>query len=185
MQSLNLEDSTVLDALWDNSQTGLAIVAADGKWVRTNRTLCALLEYSEAELRATTWMALMHPGDLDADLEMAKDVAGGAVAGYDMLKRYITKGGRVIWLSLRVVPLHKDGAFIAHLSQMSAVVPVAGPSEERRRNFRLRWLRDYWAQIIVALSAAGVVAAETIKIRLPVLHHFPGRRDFVYHWRAR
>ena len=161
---LDLDESAVLAALWEHAQIGLAVVGPDGKWVSANRTMCAFLEYTEAELRKLTWQDLTHPGDLDADAERAADVARSRIGGYDMHKRYCTKSGRVVWASLRVVPLvATDGRFVAYLSQVSQVVPVTAPVEERRVRHGWRWIRDYWAPAAVVLASLGVIAGRAIE----------------------
>src|SRR5205085_12230669 len=42
---------------------GMAIVAADGRWVKVNRSLCEMVGYSEPELLATCFQAITHPDD--------------------------------------------------------------------------------------------------------------------------
>lgn len=161
---LGIDESQILAALWDQAQNGIAIVDADGRWIDANRALCALLEYSDAELRRLTWMDITHPGDVDADAEMAAELRRHAIGGYDMVKRYLTKSGRVVWASLRVVPIvGEDRQFVAYLSQVSPVVPVSAPAEERRVRTTWRWVRDYWPQIVTVLGACGVVLGGAVQ----------------------
>lgn len=161
---VNVDDRTVLDALWDNAQIGIAIVAVDGSWLTCNRTLCLMLEYSDAELRGLTWQKITHPHDTEADQEMVDDLRAGRATGYDMVKRYLTKSGRTIWTALRVIPLHDgDRQLVAYLSQVSPVVPVAAPAEERRVRTNWRWVRDYWPQILTIASVAGAVIGAAIQ----------------------
>lgn len=161
---VDIDDAALWTALWEQCQIGLAVVAPDGRFVSANRTACAFLEYGEAELRRLSYVDVTAPGDVDADREMAEALARHPIGGYDMVKRYVTKSNRIVWASLRVVPLVSiEGQFLAYLSQISPVVPVSGAIEERRRRPSFRWLREYWAQILVALGAVAVVAAQIIE----------------------
>lgn len=72
---------------------GMAIVALDGAWLEVNAAFCEFLGYSEDELRETTWQALTHPADLDADLASLQAAIDGRIDGYTMVKRYIRKDG--------------------------------------------------------------------------------------------
>jgi len=49
---------------------------SDGRWVRVNRALCAIVVYGE-ELLATTFQAITHPDDLDADMKYARQMLDG------------------------------------------------------------------------------------------------------------
>src|SRR3954447_24153818 len=72
---------------FEASGTGMALVGIDGRWLSVNQALCDIVGYSEAELLATTFQAITHPADLEADLESAQHVLSGAIRHYQMEKR--------------------------------------------------------------------------------------------------
>lgn len=169
--ALDLDDSRVFAVLWENAQVGLAIVGEDGHWLACNRVLCAFLEYSEAELRKLTWQEITHPGDLNADVEMAEGLARHPIGGYDMHKRYLCKSGRVVWAGLRVVPLvDEHGRFLAYLSQISPVVPIATAVEQPAKRRDYRWIKEYWPQLTAISTALAFVAAKVIEILTGTRH---------------
>ncbi len=48
-------------AAFDSSAVGMALVSLDGQWLEVNRGVCALLGYSEEELRTTTYRRSLIP----------------------------------------------------------------------------------------------------------------------------
>ncbi|CAA9564811.1 MAG: diguanylate cyclase/phosphodiesterase (GGDEF & EAL domains) with PAS/PAC sensor(s) [uncultured Thermomicrobiales bacterium] len=86
---------------------GMALVGLDGRWLRVNRALCALLGYDEAALLATDFQALTHPDDLALDLHQVAALLADTIEDYQM-KRYRHRDGRYIW-ALLSVSLVRDG----------------------------------------------------------------------------
>lgn len=125
---LSLEQKNlILKILWERSLMGLAIIDEDGKFLKVNDALCTLLEYSEAELQEKTSQEVTHPSDTKSDMEMANRVATKQRRQYDMKKRFITKTGGIVWITLRVQPVFSDGKFEFFLSQISEAVEYAPP----------------------------------------------------------
>lgn len=81
---------------------GIALVALDGRWLQVNRAVCELVGYTEQELLATTFQAITHPDDLDADLTQVMQLLHGEITTYQMEKRYIHKNGTILWVVLNV-----------------------------------------------------------------------------------
>jgi PAS domain S-box-containing protein len=81
---------------------GIAIIHPDNGWIEVNERLCAIFGYSKDEIQSKTWMELTHPDDLAADVDQFNQLRAGAIAQYQMEKRYIRKDGRIIWASMAV-----------------------------------------------------------------------------------
>src|SRR5205807_2331684 len=103
---------------------GMALVAPDGRWMRVNHALCAIVGYTAEELLATTFQAITHPDDLDSDMEYARQVLVGSRTHYDMEKRYLHKGGHVVWVLLSVSLVRDDAGqpmyFVSQIQDISA-----------------------------------------------------------------
>jgi diguanylate cyclase (GGDEF)-like protein/PAS domain S-box-containing protein len=93
---------------FDDAAIGMALVAPDGRFLRTNRSLCEILGYREEELLGKTFQVLTHPDDLDADLDQVRRMLLGEVRTYQMEKRYFHKDGHVVWVLLSVSLVHDD-----------------------------------------------------------------------------
>jgi PAS domain S-box-containing protein len=81
---------------------GMALVAPDGRWLRVNRSLCAIVGYTADELLATDFQSITHVGDLDTDVDHVRRMLDGSLSHYDMEKRYLHKDGHIVWVLLSV-----------------------------------------------------------------------------------
>jgi PAS domain S-box-containing protein len=87
---------------FENSAIGMALVSLNGKCLKANRQLCDMLGYSQKELLDRYITDVTHPDDVDEDLSLVARLLNGQIETYRLEKRYITKGGRVVWVLLNV-----------------------------------------------------------------------------------
>src|SRR5581483_5855958 len=57
-----------IKAAFDFAAIGMAVVGADGRFLRVNRALCEMVGRDEDELLGTDFQHITHPDDLEADL---------------------------------------------------------------------------------------------------------------------
>ncbi len=86
---------------------GIALVQPNGRWLKVNRVVCAMLGYTEDELLSKTFQDITHPDDLEADLDQVRQMLDGPIASYQAEKRYVHKNGSAIWV-LRSTSLVRD-----------------------------------------------------------------------------
>jgi diguanylate cyclase (GGDEF)-like protein/PAS domain S-box-containing protein len=109
-----------LERVWSSlaaAPVATALVGPDGRFLKVNSALCALVGHSEAALLAAGFPAVVHPEDRDNDLEQLKRLLGGEVTGYQLQERCRRIDGEAIsvlcntWLATnhRGEPLHLDG----------------------------------------------------------------------------
>ncbi|WP_148597526.1 PAS domain S-box protein [Aquisphaera giovannonii] len=89
-----------LRAIVDQAAVGIEEVARDGRFLRVNPALSALLGYREDELLALRFTDVTHPGDVEADAGMARRLFAGELRAYTLQKRYVRKDGEAIWILL-------------------------------------------------------------------------------------
>lgn len=77
--------------------TGIAITDWSGKFEQCNPAYCRLVGYTEEELKSTDFAVLIHPDDLDANLQDIEDLKSGKVPDFIIENRYVRKDGRVVW----------------------------------------------------------------------------------------
>ena len=118
-----LRDSQLrFSTAFSRAPIGMAIVALDGRWLEVNDAFCEFLGYSEDELRETTWQALTHPADIDADLASVQAAIDGRIDGYTMVKRYLRKDREeVVGRLTRALVRAPDGEPRYFISQVEPV----------------------------------------------------------------
>lgn len=89
-------------ATFDNAAVGIAHVALDGRWLRVNDRICAILGYNRKELLDKTFADLTFAEDLDLDNQQYESLKAGEIDRYTLEKRYIRKDGELVWISLTV-----------------------------------------------------------------------------------
>lgn len=138
---------------FNESAIGMAIVALDGRWLQVNQALCEIVGYSKAELYASTFQAITHPDDLDANLRYMQQVLSGALRTYQMEKRYFHKNGSIIWIVLNVSLVRNvDGTPKHFISQIQDI------SERKQIEDRLRatqYAVDHAADQIFVIGPTG------------------------------
>ena len=121
--------------------SGIAHVSLDGRFVRVNRRLCAILRYEEHELLGRSVKELSHPEDRDtSDLPRAQ-LHRGDVDRATFEKRYIRKDGAVVWVNLTVALARgRDGAPLHEISIIDDI--TARKTAEHEREVAEQALRE-------------------------------------------
>ena len=113
-------------------------MATDGRWLRVNQALCAILGYCEEELLRLTFQDLTHPDDLADDLSLVSELLDGARAEFQMEKRYLRKAGGVVWAQLSVTLVRDTAGTALHfISQIRDITERKEAERQLRRTNRL------------------------------------------------
>ncbi len=92
---------------FEQAAVGICHVSPEGRFLRVNQKLCAILGYTSDELLSSTFQAITHPDDLESDLEYVREVLADEIKTYSMEKRYLRKDGSQVWTNL-TVSLNRD-----------------------------------------------------------------------------
>jgi diguanylate cyclase (GGDEF)-like protein/PAS domain S-box-containing protein len=101
---------------------GLAHVTHDGRWLRVNRKLQEIVGYSEQELSCLSFHDLTPAEDRPIDEDALRRLFKGEMQNYSREKRYIHKGGHVVWTNLTLAPMEEGQSgksFIAVIEDIS------------------------------------------------------------------
>ena len=120
---------------FDAAPIGMALVATDGRWIRVNDALCAILGYSREELLARTSHEVTHPDDLATDLTDLELLLDGTVPRVSREKRYVHRNGGEVWVQLNVSLVRDSRGEPFHL-----IAQIQDIAERKREEDRLRHL---------------------------------------------
>lgn len=120
-------------AVFEHAAVGLALVGANGEWLRVNNRLSEILGYPVNELIGRRFQNVTYPDDLATDLEQLQRLLAGDIRQYSLEKRYLRKDGEIVWAHLTVALLRRPDGQPDHF--ISVVEDV---TERRRAEAELR-----------------------------------------------
>ena len=88
----------------ESAAAGMALVAADGRFLQVNRRFCEITGYSEHEMLELGYADIMDPADVTSDLVQVKRVVTGEIPWYTVQRPYHRKDGSVVWVLLTSAP---------------------------------------------------------------------------------
>lgn len=113
---------------------GLVIADRDARILHANRAFCELTGYDERELIGQTYALYTHPDDLDETLRLTGEFANGERAHYALEKRYIRKGGEIVWVSVGAT-----GVQLPHHDRPLLLAVVQDITERKNSERLLAW----------------------------------------------
>lgn len=80
----------------------MVLATKEGTLKSFNPAFSQMLGYSENELKNLSFRVFTHPDDLRKELPLLSDLLNGKIPFYLIEKRYIKKGGSIVWVKLNV-----------------------------------------------------------------------------------
>ena len=95
---------------FDDAPIGIALVSRDGLCLSVNARLADMLGYGREQLAGTSFSALAHPEDRDADGPLMLRLTAGEIGTYQCEKRCVHRDGRTVRTMLHVSCVRPVGA---------------------------------------------------------------------------
>lgn len=89
-------------ATFETSAIGIGHIGLDGRFLRVNAQLGALLGIAPEDLVGRNFRELTHPDDLGASEARVEALLAGQLDAYHIEKRYLRSDGRPVWLNVTV-----------------------------------------------------------------------------------
>ena len=121
---------------FDAATIGKALVSPDGRFLQVNPALCELFGYTEEELLAVSFQELTHPEDLDADLDLVRQMLAGEIQTYHLDKRYVHRLGHTLWARLSVSLVRDAGGAPLHFVSQIQDIGQQRQAEELAEQLR-------------------------------------------------
>lgn len=140
-------------AVFEESALGMSLTAPDGRLLRVNASLCAMLGYSREELQGGKWQSISHPDDVADTREHVRALLAGERDKATFDKRYLDGAGRAVWTHV-TTRLHRDsrGEAVCFLTQIEDIrerkeVELALRASEERNRELIRGLLDAYVRV--------------------------------------
>jgi len=109
---------------FDFAAIGMALIGADGRWLKVNRAFCGIVGYSEREMLGLAYHDIAHSDDLATIYARARELPSGEIATGEMERVYLHRLGHKVpvSLSLSLVRDRSDAPlyFICQVQDVSA-----------------------------------------------------------------
>jgi PAS domain S-box-containing protein len=144
-------------ALFAGAATGIAVAAPGGKYLQANAAYCRLVGYTEDELRGMDFAALTHPDDLALNVKLRDELVSGARERFLLEKRYVRKGGGIVWVRHSVAATRSPEGEITGLIAVTEDISERKLMEDALRHSeeRLRLITNLVPHGIFAKDSAG------------------------------
>src|SRR5260370_1245545 len=133
--------------LYEHALAGIAVSDWDGRLQQCNPAFCALVGYSESELRGKHLGILLHPDDRDDNIDKVRRLRRGEMAAVEFENRFIHKNGQPVWVRKIISTLPDE------TGKPSQFFALAIDISERKQKEEL--LRESEARLQFALDAGG------------------------------
>ena len=140
------------EVVFQNAPIGLALAGLDGRLLKVNDALNAMLGYAGDELLGRLFDSITHPGDLQHSGAMIGPMLHGAVSSVRLEKRYLHKDGRPVWASI-TSSLVRD----AEGAPTRCIAQIEDVTGRRETEARYQLMADNVTDIILTADMDGKV----------------------------
>ncbi len=123
---------------FDYAAFPMCIADTGGAFVRVNKAYCELLGYSEEEILSMDYTQITHKDDLAEEYLLFEAILKGRSEGYTMEKRYVSKSGDIVWISLGTQMARDDFGNPTQLLVQAFNITARKKAEENLKNAHQR-----------------------------------------------
>lgn len=141
--------------LFEQAAVGIVQLSLDGRILRANPKLCAMLGYDSDALVGRSFRDITHPADLALDEEALRLLLDGEIASYAREKRYVRQDGAPLWVRVES-SIAREG-LLCEPYRISVVVDIS----ERRLAEEALFQEKERAEVTLHCIGDAVIATDT------------------------
>jgi PAS domain S-box-containing protein len=120
-------------ATYEHAAIGIVELDADGRFIRVNEAICAIVGGTREELLTWRLQGRTHPDDRDVDDELYRRQVAGDIGFYSIEKRFVRRDGRIIWIAVRSSTVRDDGGHFLYGVRVVQDITERKEAEERQK----------------------------------------------------
>ena len=155
------QSDELFGAMFEQAAVGMSQVALDGRWLRVNDRLCTITGYTREELLAGRYQDITHPDDIEPGLDLRSALLAGGVSTQGTEKRYLRRGGEIIWVNVTASLLHdaegRPDCFISVIEDITTRKRAETALRESEQRFRTLFEAAPLPGYLVDLSDGSLV----------------------------
>jgi PAS domain S-box-containing protein len=139
-RTLPVQAQDLFHYLFEQASLGIAVEDLEGTLLLVNPALCSMLGYAQNELCGMNCSQFANSEDSQDDWALFQQLRAGSIGQYSLEKRYVTKGGALLWGRLNVSLLKNDNdgaplvfAFLEDITERRRTEEALRASEQRFR----------------------------------------------------
>jgi PAS domain S-box-containing protein len=137
---------------FENATVGVCLIAADGKFVSVNHTLCTMLGYTQDELIKKTFNDVTHDDDRELGDSFVRNALRGETKSASYEKRYISKNGDIVWVQVSSAFVNKPAGDFQYFITHAQDITERKKAEEEKRRLESQLLQSQKMEAIGTLA---------------------------------
>jgi PAS domain S-box-containing protein len=155
MSAFPMPDREFFCDAFNSSPIGIAVETLQGLPLFVNPALCAMLDFTEAELRNKHCQDFSPPEDAQKDWQLFQQLRAGSIDNYQLEKRYWRRDGSLTWGRLSVSLLSGRASPLV-LAMIEDITEKKRAQDSLREQAALLQSREEFLKIFVKHAPAGV-----------------------------
>ena len=146
--------------MFEAGPLGIATVDSSLHFNMVNLAFCLMVGYTESELRALRFQDITHPDHVAGDKESMQKLLRGEIPFYKTEKRYLKKGGSLVWGAVTVTVIRgRDDQFLHFLAMIEDITARKQAEIEREQVISLlKATLESTADGILVVDSSGKIA---------------------------
>ena len=103
-------------AIFEQAAMGIAVAGSNGRFIQVNQRFCEFISYSSEELIEMSFHQIVHPEDLQSDLEYQQQILAGKIDNFSNKEnRFIRKNSELRWGNLSLAAIRNHQGTVTYL----------------------------------------------------------------------